>query len=346
MSGIVVFQTAFVGDVVLTTPLLREVRRRCPERRLTLVGSPGAAKLLAGAPWLDEIVPFDKRRGDRGARGIARIVRRIRQGPVETVLAAQRSSRTGLLAMLSGARERVGFAGASGSWAYSVRVPWQEERHCVRRYLELAAPLGVDASGVDARPEVPVSPEAAEAVEQVLRSEGIGPRDAVLTMSPGSVWPTKCWTREGYAGVVRWASGAGLRPVLVGSPDEEPLCRAISDLAGGGHPVLAGRSTLPELAALLARSRAVVGNDSGASHIAAAVGTPVVAVFGPTSSTAGYSPYGPGVRIVEHRSLECRPCHRHGPPVCPLGHFRCMREIEASAVIAELEALLGDDPAG
>ena len=105
-------------------------------------------------------------------------------------------------------------------------------------------------------------------------------------------------------------------------------------------PVVAGQTRIMELAALLARSRALVANDSGPAHIASAVGTPVVSIFGPTVPRFGYTPVGPLNRIVEHPDLPCRPCDRHGPPSCPLSHFRCMREIRAEQVLRELDDVL------
>jgi heptosyltransferase-2 len=97
---------------------------------------------------------------------------------------------------------------------------------------------------------------------------------------------------------------------------------------------------VPELVALLARARMVVSNDSGAAHVASAVGTPVVSVFGSTVPGSGYAAYGPRARTVERADLACRPCGRHGFPACPLGHFRCMREVPAAQVIARLDELL------
>jgi heptosyltransferase-2 len=159
-------------------------------------------------------------------------------------------------------------------------------------------------------------------------------------MAPGSVWGTKRWTQEGYAQLAARISSDGLRVVLAGSPAERPLCEAVRELAGARMPVLAGRTSLPELAALLHGADALVGNDSGPAHIATAVGTPVVAVFGPTVPAFGYTPFGRAVRIVELPDLDCRPCHHHGPQTCPLEHFRCMREIGPETVYGHLVDLL------
>ena len=111
-------------------------------------------------------------------------------------------------------------------------------------------------------------------------------------------------------------------------------------MSGLGVPVLAGSTAVPELVALLARARLVVANDSGAAHVASAVGTPVVSIFGPTAPELGYAAYGPATLVVEQAGLVCRPCGRHGSKRCPLGHFRCMRELTGETVLESVDALL------
>ncbi len=341
MAGTVVVQTAFLGDVVLTTPLLRELRRARPSAPLTVVTTPVGAETLAGHPSVDAIEILDKRGGDRGPLGLAGVVRRVRAGRPDVAVAAQRSARTGLIVLLSGAGLRIGFAGAPGRFAYTERVPWTPSDHAVRRYLALALPAGGDPRAADPRPEIPVLPEARERARALLAEAGIGESEPVLAVAPGSIWGTKRWLPEGFAAVVRAAASRGLAPVLVGSAAERALCEEVAEAAGARAANLAGRCRIPELAAVLARARALVSNDSGAGHLAGAVGTPVVAIFGPTVPSFGYTPFGEAHRIVEHPALACRPCDRHGPRVCPLGHFRCMREIGAERVIAALDEAIG-----
>ncbi len=337
---IVVVQTAFLGDVVLTTPLLRELRRARPEARISVVATPTGVETLRGLPWVDGLVAYDKRGAERGPAGLWRLARGLSRPRADFGIAAQRSARTGLLLQLARSRERVGFEGAPGAWAYTRRVPWVASEHAVRRYLELARPLGGDPDRADRRPELAVLGEARERVERILEEHGIGGEEPLLVVAPGSVWGTKRWTPEGYAEVVRAAAARGLRPILVGAERERPLCGTILEMAGGAGVSIAGRTSVPDLTALIARARGIVTNDSGPAHVASAVGTPVVAIFGPTVPAFGFVPWGEASRIVEHPSLPCRPCSPHGPEVCPLGHHRCMREIPKEQVIGALERVL------
>ena len=338
MSRILIVQTAFLGDVVLTTPLLRELRRVRPNASLCLLTTATGRSVLNGLPCVDQWLVLDKRWDRDGCRSSRGVLRALMGTRFDAAVAAHRSVRSGVILRLSGARLRVGFTGAPGAWAYNRRVVWDPGQHAVRRYLELSAALGGEPRIADPRPRLTVDPAAAARAERMALEHGVGANDNLLCVAPGSVWPTKRWLPEGYARIVAGARPRGLVPVLVGSPEELELCRRVAALAPA--PVLAGETSIPDLVALLARARIVVGNDSGAAHVASAVGTPVVSVFGSTVSGMGYAAFGPLTRVVERAGLDCRPCGRHGARSCPLGHFRCMTEVTADQVLARVDELL------
>lgn len=345
MSGrsILVVQTAFVGDVVLTTPLLRALKRSDPEVRVTVLTTPAGANLLEGSPFVDASIPYRKKGPGTGLLGLARVVRSLGSSRFHVAIAAQRSFRTGILAVASGARRRIGFAGAAGSWAYTRRVPWEGLRHAVHRYLALAQPLGIDPARAEPRPQLDPPAAARERADALLREEGYDPAGPLLAVAPGSVWGTKRWTPEGYATVLGEVERRlGIRPFLVGSSEERPLCETIGARSGRALPDLAGKSDLSVLAALLARASVLLTNDSGPGHIASAVRTPVVSIFGPTAPEFGYTAFGGANRVVQRDGLPCRPCHSHGPDVCPLGHHRCMTEIDPGTVLDTLESVLAE----
>jgi heptosyltransferase-2 len=338
VSRILIVQTAFLGDVVLTTPLLRELHRALPKASLCLLTTATGRSVLNGLPYVDRWLVLRKRWDRDGCRSTRGVLRELMGTRFDAAVAAHRSVRTGVILRLSGARLRVGFAGAPGAWAYNRRVPWDPGKHAVHRYLALSGALGGDPRTADPQPRLAVEPGAAARADRLALKHGVRSSDKLLCVAPGSVWPTKRWLPEGYARVVTAARARALVPVLVGSPGERELCRRIAALAPA--PVLAGETSIPELVALLARARIVVGNDSGAAHVASAVGTPVVSVFGSTVPGMGYAAYGPLTRVVERVGLECRPCGRHGARSCPRGHFRCMTDVQAGQVVATVDELL------
>ncbi len=334
---VVVVQTAYLGDLVLTTPLVREIARVCPAAALTIVTTAVGPEVFGGLAGVERIVPWDKRRA--GLLGLVRLARQLRSAGYDVAVLAHRSHRSACLVRLAGIARRIGFAGAPGAWAYSETVVRDARRHAVSRYLALAAPLGGSPESADPRPTLGGLARAREPARRLLEAAGLAARPFVA-LAPGSVWPTKRWPPERFAEVARRARALGVEPLLVGSATDVESSRAVEASTPGGVASLVGGTSVGELAAVLERALAVVANDSGAAHVAAAVGTPVVAVFGPTVPAQGSAPLGARHVVVEHPALDCRPCGRHGARRCPQGHFRCMREIGAERVLEALLPLL------
>ncbi len=337
-SSILVIQTAFVGDVVLTTPLLRELRRVRPHDTISVLTNENGKQLLRGLPFVDELLVFRKRWNLKETSTYVSTLMNLRRRPFDVAIAAHRSFRSGVLCRVSGAPLRVGFAGAPGAWAYGQNVNWEPSSHAIERYLDLSESVGGDPARADKQPALAVDPFAADQVDTLLGKGG----EPLVCIAPGSNRTTKRWLPRGFAEVAARIAERGLRPILVGAPGEVELCREVSRLSRVNAEVLAGRIGIPELVALVARSRALVANDSGPSHIGSALKVPVVSIFGPTAASAGYAAFGVSSRIVENQDLACRPCSTRGPKSCPEGHFRCMGDIEANDVTAVLDELIGE----
>jgi heptosyltransferase-2 len=298
-------------------------------------------EVFASLPYVDEVMVVDK--GWRVPRARRREwVRALRERSFDVAIAAQRSFRTGKLLWRSRAPRRIGYSGAPGRWFYHDKVVRVEGRPVAERYLGLAAPLGSRVGEADPRPELRILPEAQARADDLLTSVGLD-EGGFLAVAPGSVWATKRWLPEGFAAVVTWAKQRGTPVALIGSEAEVALCREVADSSGARPAILAGRTGIQDLAGILRRATALVANDSGPGHVASAVGTRVLSIFGPTVPAFGYAPVGEGNRVVENHGLSCRPCDRHGPRACPLNHFCCMRDIEDGTVIGELEALLAQE---
>jgi len=335
-----VIQTGFLGDLVLTLPLVRALHTTQPDSPITLVVREGLGDLLRDQPGIDETIVMRKRRGwlERIVPDRARLVQ-LRAGGFHTVYLAHRSFRTGLYAWSTRAPRRVGFARSPSSWACTESVRYSTERHVGERLLALAGETAVTiARGLES-PWYVVSAAARAGAARLLAEHGVDPARDFVTIAPGSVWATKRWTERGFSELARWAAAQDLAVVLVGTAAERDLCGRVCRPAGDRVVNLAGRTGSAELAAILERSSALLGNDSGPGHLAAAVGTPVVAVFGPTDPSRGFRPLGRRVLTVDlGESLACRPCSVHGSRRCPQGHHRCMNELEPADVIARIEA--------
>ena len=330
-----IIQTAFIGDTILTTPLIAELATRGP---VDMVTTPVSASLLQNNPALRHIFVFDKRDTQRGIAGLwamARAIRRHRAqhdaGTDRTVAyLAQSSTRSAVLAVLAGVHERIGFATSAARSMYTTRVPYIENQHHAARLWLLAFPHERRAEPRADRLRPRLFPGAAEraAVDELLREHGLsGP---FVALAPGSVWATKRWP---YYAELAQRLAQRLPVVVIGGSDDRTHADAIAAVVPPDRFVSAvGRLSLLASAELIGRARALVSNDSSPTHMASAMGTPTITIFGPTVPDFGFGPLAPRSVVVGHPALDCRPCDRHGPRSCPLGHWRCMREVGVDEV--------------
>jgi heptosyltransferase-2 len=345
--GSVVLQTSFLGDMILTTPL---IERLAVEGPVHVVATPANAGILANHPAVASVIVFDKRGQDRGLGGIQRVAARVRATGATSAFLAQGSLRTAAIARLAGVPARVGFATSPGRVLYTRRVPFDASRHHAQRLWQLASPPGVVEAPPVLRPSLfPGADDRAHA-EALLASHGVKSDTPLIALAPGSVWATKRWPSyaELAANIARDPALATHVVVVLGAASDAPLAAAIQTAvaAAGGPRVVdaTGRLSLLASAALLARAQLLVTNDSAPLHLASAMDTPTVALFGPTVPALGFGPLASRRSIVEHEALTCRPCGAHGPRTCPLGHWRCMRDVSATRVLGAAEPFLRDGP--
>ena len=335
-----VIQTSFLGDTVLTTALLAYLAER---GETDVVVTPASAALLANHPAVQTTIVYDKRRADRGARGFLRLARTLRARRYDVAYLAQGSMRSGALALAAGIRRRVGFVTSAGRHFYTERVDAPDNDHHARRLLRLAmASTGREPTEAMLRPRLYPGDTERGVVDALLATAGRANAERPLVaLAPGSVWGTKRW--PGYPELAALLAPRA-RLAVVGSPDDQPLAKAIGDAVGGHAIDATGRLTLLASAELIGRASAIVTNDSAPLHLASAMGTPTIAVFGPTVPEFGFGPLAPRAAVAGRTELACRPCDRHGPQRCPLGHWRCMREITPTHVAALVQALISSLP--
>jgi heptosyltransferase-2 len=340
---ILVVQTAFLGDLILTLPLIQSLAESLPGGRISVLAIPSTVEIVHHHPAVDDHLVFDKRGRDRGWRGLLRMARRLRREGFQAALVPHRSFRSALLAALSGIPRRIGFTTSAGAFLLTDRVRREPRAAETQRNLNLLSALNLEPAGGPPR-VYPVRDHQRQAQAFLDRHWDTLPTDLV-GIAPGSVWPTKRWLPEGYAEVIRQLQEQDGRPVvLFGSREDEPLCRQISERSGGRAPVAAGELSVLSAAALMERCRLVISNDSAAAHLAAAVGRPVVAIFGPTVPAFGFAPAGSG-HVVLEADLDCRPCGIHGGNRCPRRTFACMKVITPKAVLKAARSILGTEQA-
>ncbi len=341
MERLLVAQTGFLGDVVLTTPLLSTLRRELDLESLTVLTTPQARPLVQDHPAVDDVLVDAKRGNDRGLLGMLQTAHRLRRQQFTLTVAPHKSLRTALLLALAGIPQRVGFRQSPGWFLYHQTVQRDADRHEVERILCLMRAFDLEPESCDRIPHVAYHPTARIKAQRFLDNARIAASDPVFVVCPGSVWYTKRWTMSGYSAVVRSLARCYGRVVLCGGPDDVPIAQEIEDHAQvAGLLNVTGQADLQTFMALIDRARMVISNDSAPMHLAVARQVPVVAIFCATTPSLGYGPYSDNADIVEKNDLFCRPCRQHGGPSCPRGTEECMKLVTAHDVLAGVDRLL------
>ena len=332
--NILIIKPSAVGDVVHALPVLRLLRLRYPAARISWLVTPACAGLLEEHPMIDEVIHFDRKYFASGWRNagvlwqLVRFTRQLRARKFDLVMDLQGLFRSGWLAWMTGSARRIGEERAreGASLFHSRRVDTgPADRHAIDRYLRIAEAAGCDLSG-----GVQFIFNTDEKVRQQV-TELLAPLDGkpFALLVPGTNWLTKRWPVESFHQLAEALRGdRGMRIVTTGAPSERDLCDAV-----GADLNLVGKTTLRQLPDLMARARLAVVNDSGPMHIAAAVGTPMVALFGPTSPLRT-GPYRRELAVLR-ADVPCAPCYSRS---CT--HMSCLKRISSMDVMARIDKLM------
>jgi heptosyltransferase-2 len=318
-----------IGDIILTTPVVRAIRARHPAARITYVVREDLADLLRHNPRIDRLMTWQHR------APLGPLAQQLRSEQWSHRIDLHGSLRSRQLRLLVGGRW-------SGYPKHRVRrsVLIASRRQfggslgpIVERYAMAARELDIT---LDTRPaEVFISVEAEKAAADFLTNHGLGRTRRLLALVPGAAHFTKRWPPEHWAALVDQLAINNYL-VILGGESERPLAASLAERSGGAAASAAGQFSLLGSAALLRKAAAAVAGDTGLLHLSTAVGTPAIALYGPGVEQFGFFPWQAAARVLE-RDLYCRPCSAHGSARCPQGHHRCLRDIAPGEVAQALE---------
>ncbi len=339
-SRILVFQTAFTGDVILTLPMIQRLKRTLPHASIDVVATPSGAAVLAQHPSISDIISYDKKKTERGLVAAVRLARRLRKAPYDVALIPHRSIRSASLCYTAGIPRRIGFSTSAGRALLTDVVQYDASSHEILRNLSLLEPLGIPADSGEL-PTLYPSTNDVQRVDAFLREKNVQSDENLIGIAPGSVWATKRWLPERYHELARRLIEEGLTVVVIGGKEDVLFGEQITaGLAPRSVINAMGALTVLQSAELLRRCRLAVTNDSSPMHIAVAMRTPVVAIFGATVPEFGFAPVGERDQIVQTHGLPCRPCAIHGGNRCPITTFDCMKNIDVEHVLASVHSIL------
>jgi predicted lipopolysaccharide heptosyltransferase III len=325
MRNVLIIKLRYIGDVLLATPTIRSIKAARLDVRVTMMVNRGTEDVLSGNQDLDEIIVLDKGSLTEQSRLIAGLRRR----GFDTVIDLTDGDRSAFLSGVSGAPVRIGFNDEHrwrGRWYTHVVQSVPGVRHRIDRDLEVLKPLGIQAGSKD--PQLWLTPEEEKSADELLVQLGVQRSKSMMILQPGARYWFKAWPPDRYAELADRLTSQYDCQVLIGGSDQDvDLAQQIRQTAKSKPVVIAGRTTIKQFSAIAKKSALFVGSDSGAMHIAAAVGTPVVALFGP-SNPAEWGPRGEATEVI-YKGLDCRTCFH---PTCHRGEQNCMKLISVGEV--------------
>lgn len=338
-NRILVIRLDRIGDVVLSTPAIKALRDTFPKSYIAFMGRPVTKDIMAGNPYLDEVILYDKDNKHKGPWSSLRFAMALRKKKFDLAVILHPTNRSHIIAFLAGIPERLGYNKKCGFLLTRKTEDTKRQglRHEAEYSLDLLKALGVQVK--DARLFMPVNKDDESTVVEFLKKLHVRKEDKIVTIHPGASCPSKIWPKERLAKVAdALANEFNLRIAIVSDNKDAEIAEEMGKLMSSSPLVLGGKLTLGELAALLKKSCLFISNDSGPVHIAAALDIPVISIFGrnqPGLSPRRWRPLGKG-NIYLHKQAGCIRCSAHN---CEMG-FKCLLAITEDDVLNAARSIL------
>ncbi len=343
-KNILIFNPSFIGDSVLTTPLIRAVKNIFKEAKITFCVRPESANLFQNIDIVDNVLIYDKRGKDKGIKGVINFSKIISQNKFDLVINLHKSIRSTALFLFSKHGYIVGFSQAVLSITFNNRIKRDMDKQEVDRNLMILSLL-VENFSLEKAKKIGgnltcfIDDKLSSNVKDFFQS--VSSNKKVIGINVGSVWATKRYPAIKFAEVAHILINKGYHIALYGAESDRKSIEEFNKFFKGNYYDFTYKTSLKELASFLQPLSLFITNDSGPLHIAISANVPCVAIFGATVKELGFFPYDNKSIVVEDLTVKCRPCGMHGGNICPKGHFNCMNNINPTKIVEACEKILG-----
>lgn len=340
---ILITRLRFIGDVVLTTPVIRAVRNKFTNSYIAYLADKNAISLLENNPYLDELIPFDF---SWGMKEQIKFIKELRAKKFDLVIDLFGNPRSAILTFLSGARTRIGGEFGWRKYLYTHPIPKSAERkNAIKFHLDYLKPIGITfnepLSEIDIKTEIFLTDEERKWAINYLKGKGIDLNRKTVGIHPGATWPAKMWLKENFAMLAdKISSKLNANVIITHSKEETELAIEVFNLTNKRNITLLDSLNLRELASVLSMLDLYISNDCGPMHIAVAVGTKTIGIFGPGEEDIWFPyPESKGYKALRV-DVECHPCHldfcnRKGDD-----YMKCMKLLTVDMVFNEVVRLI------
>lgn len=335
---ILVIQTAFLGDAVLTLPMIQKLKENFFESSISVLCIPSTKELFECSPVVDEVIVYDKKGGQKSILSFFNLIRLIRQKRFNRIYSPHRSFRTSLIVLLSGSPYTTGFDKASFSFVYKRSVKYLNESHEVARNLEL---IGINTAEIDWK-ILPII-DIPEVVQKKIKNlySNLNTKK-IAAVAPASVWNTKVYPEKYFIKLINYLVSQNYFVVLIAGNEDAEQCQTIINQFSSSVTSFAGSLSVIESIELLKHCSVLITNDSAPTHLAMIADIPALTIYCSTIPAFGFYPYNKKSQYISYNDLSCKPCGIHGHKSCPIETFDCGYKLMPVDVISTLQKIISE----
>ena len=338
MEKILVIQTAFIGDAILTLPMVQKLKTIYTESEIDVLAIPSTAEIFSASPYVNKTVLFDKRGKHKSLPSLIKFIKELKKNSYSVIYSPHRSLRTSFIVMMLGVKETYGFNNSSFPYVYKHLIRYIPHHHEVQRNLDLIGYYyGEDWKIL---PDLHISEQQETRINNFISENKLVGKIAAI--APGSIWNTKKYPEIYFKDIINYFREKLFSVILIGSEKDKSICEDIAKDFTDGVVSSAGKFSIVETIGLLKRTKIIISNDSAPSHFGVCANIPVLTIYCSTVPEFGFSPYNSGSSFVSLNGLECKPCGIHGYNKCPIKTFVCGLSLKPQAVISEIEGIVND----
>jgi lipopolysaccharide heptosyltransferase II len=339
IKRILVIQTAFLGDAILTLPMIMRLKQKFPKSIIDVLAIQSTEAVFVASPDVDNVYVIDKRGKHKGFKGMNNFIKQLRSNLYSTVYSPHRSVRSAYITFKLGTEDSFAFDNSSLRYAYKNIVKYEAKHHEVHRNLAL---IGEDVKEKEWKilPQIDFLEEEVKNVTRTLSLNSI--EEKFIAVAPGSVWETKRYPKEYFIELINKMMSIHKKVVLIGGNDDKILCEEIVSHFDKKVINLAGMLTVTETIYLLKFSQLLITNDSAPTHMGMCADIPVLTIYCSTVPEFGFYPYNDKSKFISYNELQCKPCGIHGYHKCPIKTFDCGKKLLPENVFKLVEKMIGE----
>ena len=339
MEKILIIQTAFIGDAILTLPMIQKLKEQYLQSEIHVIAIPVTEEIFASSPYVNEVIILDKKGKHKSLFSLFKFSKEIKNNNYTRIYSPHRSFRTSLLVMFSNVKETYGFTNSSLRHVYKNLIDYKINIHEVQRDLDL---ISYDYKNNDWRilPHIEVPAKIKEDVRNYFGELNINSQ--FVAVAPGSVWETKKYPIEYYEEIIKFLIGNSFYVLLIGGMADENLCNKLASKFKNNVKSTAGKFSLIGSIELLKRVKILISNDSAPTHLGMCADIPTLTLYCSTVAYFGFSPYNSKSNFLSYDNLKCKPCGIHGYNECPVKTFDCGYKLLPDTVNHKISKMIND----